>query len=381
MKLTGRTKWGIATVAIPVLLIAAFYLYPHLPYREENPPPETGEVRDVPPSWFDRALSSYYEKKSDEPIVAIIRQDIEAQVGAISPDGQYIATGGSVIRDMAIASVTENRIVKKFAIRSGNVSAVAYSPDGRYLATGRGFTAHLRHNESVNIWDVQSGTLIRNLPGPAGPEMIENHVNTLVFSPDSRTLAVSYFPQPNKGDSVHLFDIASGERILVFHPSRAAAGTLTFLLEGKFLGYEDLGGNYNVHEINTGKRVQQFGKPGVYALSPDGQYLAAGTREEKLLKIMDRQTGREIKVLGAAKGYFRLLAFSPDGQYLAVYSDDGLSIWDVSAGKVVRELKGQPDIMSNLIGFDPEGKYFAAVCNRYVVVWDFKKLIETGRAN
>ena len=93
-----------------------------------------------------------------------------AQIGAISPDGQYIATGGSIIRDVAISSIAEKRIVRKFAINSGNVNAIAYSPDGRYLATGRGFMAHMPHNESVNIWDAHSGKLIRNLPGPAGPE-------------------------------------------------------------------------------------------------------------------------------------------------------------------------------------------------------------------
>jgi len=381
MKLTGRTKWAIATVAIPVLLIAAFYLYPHLPYREENPPPATGEVRDVPPSWFDRTLSAYYEKKTDEPIVAIIRQDIDAQVGAISPDGQFIATGGSVIRDLRILSVSEKRIVRKLAIRGGDVAAVAFSPDGRYLATGRGFMAHMRHNESVNIWDAQSGRLIRNLPGPAGPEMILNNVTALAFSPDSRTLAVSYMPQPDKGNSVYLFNVSTGERIQVLHQSTYTEGPLFFLNGGRHLAYEGYKSAFIVYDVDTGKQVRHLSLNAAYALSPDGQYLAAGTSEEKLLKIIDFKTGREIKILGSAKGYYRLLAYSPDGLYLAASSDDGLAIWDVSAGKIVRKLKGHPDIMGNWIGFDPDGRYFAAVCNRYVVVWDFKRLISTERSN
>ena len=381
MKLTGRTKWAIATVAIPVLLIAAFYLYPHLPYREENPPPATGEVRDVPPSWFDRTLSAYYEKKTDEPIVAIIRQDIEAQVGAISPDGQFIATGGSVIRDLRILSVSEKRIVRKLAIRGGDVAAVAFSPDGRYLATGRGFMAHMRHNESVNIWDAQSGRLIRNLPGPAGPEMILNNVTALAFSPDSRTLAVSYMPQPDKGNSVYLFNVSTGERIQALHQSTYTEGPLFFLDGGKHLAYEGYKSTFIVYDVDTGKQVRHLSLNAAYALSPDGQYLAAGTSEEKLLKIIDFKTGREIKILGSAKGYYRLLAYSPDGLYLAASSDDGLAIWDVSAGKIVRKLKGHPDIMGNWIGFDPDGRYFAAVCNRYVVEWDFKRLISTERSN
>ena len=88
MKLTNRMKWGIATVAIPILALR-FSTSTHPARKGGYSAPATGEVREVAPSWIDRAFSFYYEKKTDEPIVAIIRQDIPAQVGAISPDGQY----------------------------------------------------------------------------------------------------------------------------------------------------------------------------------------------------------------------------------------------------------------------------------------------------
>ena len=182
----------------------------YLPDWNQDRPPETGEVRDISTSLIDRVLSAYYEWKTDEPIVAIIRQDIDAQIGAISPDGQYIATGGSVIRDIAISSIAEKRIVRKYAVDSGNVNAVAFSPDGRYLASGRGFMANRKHNESVHIWDIQSGKLVKTLAGPLGPERIENEVTALTFSPDSRFMAISYHPQPDGGDSIHLFDVTTG---------------------------------------------------------------------------------------------------------------------------------------------------------------------------
>jgi len=380
MKLTDRKKWGIAIVATPILAAALLYVYAILPEKEDIPP-ATGEVREIAPSWIDRAFSAWYEKKTDEPIVAIIRQEYPAQTGAISPDGKYIATGGSIIRDTEISSIAEKRVVRELAINSGNVLAVAFSPDGRYLATGRGFMANIRHNESVEIWDVQSGRLIRTLPGPAGPEKIENDVTALAFSPDSRSLVVSYSPQPDKGNSVHLFDLSNGERVLVFHPSRAAAGRFFFFNGGNYLGYEDFGGNFNLHELNTGNRKQQLPEIGICALSPDGQYLAARSNIEQHLRIIDRKTGREVRVLDTGKGYYRVLAYSPDGRYLAVNSDDGLLLWDLSAGRIVRQLKGHPDVVGNWIGFDAEGKYFAAVCNKYVVVWDFKKLISAKQSN
>ena len=376
MKLTGRTNWAIATIAIPVLFAASLYIYAIWP--EDRPPPETGEVRTVPPSWFDRAISFYYEKTSDEPIVAIIRQDIHALNGAISPDGQYIATGGSDIRDVAISSIAEKRIIRKLAIDSCTSSAVAFSPDGRYLATGRNFMAAIPHNESVNIWDAQSGKLIRNLPGPSAPKQYLNNVTALAFSPDSRYIAVSYISQPANGDSVHLFEVTTWARIQIMHSSKPAARQLVFLDGGKHLGYDDGSGTFNVYKVHTGQRVQQIGKYSVFALSLDGRYLAMGSDTEKQITILDRHTVRKTKLQDTTKGLYRLLACSPDGRHLAVYCSDGLFIWDVAAGKIVRQLKGHPFRVSEWIGFDAEGKYFAAVCYKYLVVWDFKKLISAG---
>ena len=376
MKLTDRDRRYIPVVILAALVLSLIYFYPRAEQPDqEPPPPATGEVREVPFSLVDWAISTWYEKTTREPVVAIIRQDIPAQVGAISPDGKYIAVGGTIIGAAAISSVEKKRIVRKFAIAPGIVMAVAFSPDGRYLATGRAFMPHAHHNESVNIWDAKSGKLIRNLHGPAGPERIENDVTSLAFSADSRYIAVGYHPQSNRGDSVHLFDVETGARLRVMHPSGLAQWYITFLDGGKYLGFEDDG--FNIHEVSTGKRVQQLYAPGACALSPDGRYLATGAR---LLRIIDRHTGEEVKTLGEVVGYYRVLSYSPDGRYLAAYNDGSLVIWDVATGKMVRELKAQPDIVCRSIGFDAEGKYFMAVCNKYVVVWDFKKLLSERRA-
>ena len=407
MKLTGRNKRLIPIVVVVVLVLSLLVFYPSrqtedprdpsawgialellslwmsptIP-EEQTLPPATGEVRTVPYSRFDRMISAWHELTTFEPVVAIIRQDVNAQTGAISPDGQFIATGGSTLRDTAISSIPEKRIVSKFAIDHGNIWAVAFSPDGRYLATGRGFMGNIPHNESVNIWDAQSGRLIRNLAGPAGPGMGENDATALAFSPDSRYLAVRYFPQRDGGDNVHLFDVESGKRVRTMHPSLCPRGFLTFFDGGKYLGCPGLGDELDVYDVASGKRVQRISAQALYAISPDGRYLAKATSADKTLRIIERMTGREVMVLGNAKGYHRVLAYSPDGRYLASSSDDGLKIWDTTAGKPVATLTAQPDHVSHWIGFDQKGRYFAAVCGWYVVVWDFQKLTaSSGLAN
>jgi len=401
MKLTDRDKRLIPIVVVVALVLSLLVFYPSrqtedrhepsawrtvffllailtspTPPEEQNLPPATGEVRPVPYSWSDRVISAWHELKTFEPVVAIIRQDINAQIGAISPDGNYIATGGSTIRDVAFSSVAEKQIIKKFAIHHGNILAVAFSPDGRYLATGRGFMASIPHNESVNIWDVQSGRLVRNLAGPSGPGMIQNETIALAFSPDSRYLAVSYFPQR---DNVHLFDVESGKRVRTMHPSLCPPGFLVFFDGGKYLACQGRSA-FEAYDVETGERVQYMSGPDMYTVSPDGKYLAKSTSEENSLLIIERITGREVRALGSSKGLY-LFAYSPDGRHLAEWGLNGLRIWDVTSGRVAATLTAQPDYVSEWIGFDPAGRYFAAVCGWYVVVWDFRKLISAQQAN
>jgi WD40 repeat protein len=53
---------------------------------------------------------------------------------------------------------------------------VAFSPDGRLLASGS-------EDNTVILWDVETGKQIRTLEGHTGP------VQSVAFSPDGRLLA------------------------------------------------------------------------------------------------------------------------------------------------------------------------------------------------
>ena len=371
MKLTDRDKRTIPVAIIAALVLALLFFYPRAEQTDqEPPPPATGEVREVPFSLVDWAISTWYEKPPGNPSWQSSGRTSPPRSGPSPPTASTLQSEGAII------SLRPSRVLRKSGsftnlIRSRHHHGRSIQSRREIPGDGPRFHAHANHNESVNIWDAESGRLIRNLPGPAGPNKIENDVTSLAFSPDSMFLAVGYTVQPG-GDSIHLFEVETGVRLKIMHPSRVAGGPLYFLSRGAFLGYRELSGDFNVYDVSTGKRVQQLHAPGPCALSPDGRYLATGAR---LLRIIDRETGREVKTLGEETGYYRAFAFSPDGRYLAAYSDGSLVLWDVTAGRKVRELKAQPDIVSYAIGFDAEGKYFMAVCNKYVVVWDFRKLI------
>jgi WD40 repeat protein len=105
--------------------------------------------------------------------LALGTDDSSVWAVAFSPDGRWLATGGSDqtarVWDVRSGQLHHN-------LRHGNwVRAVAFSPDGRWLATGC-------HDKTVRIWDLHNGQQQRTLRH-------DNWVWAVAFSPDGRWLA------------------------------------------------------------------------------------------------------------------------------------------------------------------------------------------------
>ncbi|MBN1417597.1 MAG: WD40 repeat domain-containing protein [Planctomycetes bacterium] len=110
------------------------------------------------------------------------------------------------------------------------------------------------------------------------------------------------------------------------------------------------------------------------AFSPDGRFLAVAggmPRASGATRILDAETGEDIRALDGPKDVVHAVAWSPDGRLLAAGSADGSAyVWSLPAGKLEAAL-GAHGAWVLGVSFDGGGKWLAtAGADRTARVWD-----------
>jgi eukaryotic-like serine/threonine-protein kinase len=237
------------------------------------------------------------------------------------------------------------------------VSCVAFSPDGQRLATGS-------VGNPVQIWDTVTGTIVKTLP--------EQHVVSLAFAPDGKTLGVG------GRDKVVLWNLeneqivfkheeVSGQFRIAFPPK----GTLLMIGKGAFplFSPENNGGTAELWDYAARELKQPFpDSGGCIALSLRGDRLATGSTNQTI-KIWDVPGGQCVTSLKTDEVI--AMALSPDGQTLVTsYWDSEVKFWDVTRGVQIGSLTNNQHRVWSLV-FSPDGRLLATGgTDQLVRLWD-----------
>ncbi|HEY1377145.1 MAG TPA: protein kinase [Gemmataceae bacterium] len=318
--------------------------------------------------------------------------------GAISPDGQTVATVGVstvTARDVATGrtigslpagfreyhgvvfhphrrqafaarndrpggfevvawDVDTGRRERAFAGEAGSISVIAISPDGRLLAAGgatksRGTAGDAAAPGIVHLWDLTTGKPAGTLSGDS------TSVIAAAFSPDNRRLVTA-----SRGGDLRLWDVTSAQPIRTTATGGAVLRSLAFSADGRRLACggtaagtaDDWSGTRGVLEVRDAATLRKEadlrghrGPVGGVAFGPDGRLASAAA--DGTVRLWDLGTGEEVLTLRVPLRELTGVAFSPDGRRLvAADSGGGATVWD--ARDVTDQTRGEREAVAEL---------------------------------
>ncbi|MEK6299587.1 MAG: caspase family protein [Acidobacteriota bacterium] len=265
------------------------------------------------------------------------------------------AKPGDVSVNQTRSAASKPEIVLQAGITSPQ-SQISFSPDGRLLASMG------RDGNSIKLWEVASGRLLRQLDIGIPSMGVSSMARPFRFSADGRTLIAM------ADGKVRRWEVETG-RELPGTNLPAAKDFIAALLseEGRILAASNLDSSaVRLWDTTAGRELQavtfekedRLGEQDSIALSPNGSLLAALTETTKASRKGSVETTIQIKFWEVASGKktqsFKVsstpmqfgvpgvtgepasLAFSGDGAWVAVRNEGSMKIWDVATG---RELK------------------------------------------
>jgi WD40 repeat protein len=257
------------------------------------------------------------------------------------------------------------------------IQGTAVSPDGQIVATAA-------QDDTVKLWRVDDGSLIRTLTGHLG------HVNSVAFTPDGQYLVSGgefVFGCGGGGESVaavegcgnvKLWRVSDGAFIGDFSaPQSNLVYSVAISTDGTLLAAGYQVGWINIWRISDRQLMQTLvGDPGTptsipqvfsVAFSPDRQLLAAGTGSNTV-RIFRVSDGALVRTLTGHTFFVASVAFSPDGTTLASGSwDQTVRLWQVTGLRLRRIVRAMDPVYS--VAFSGDSLTLAVGAGDTVRLW------------
>jgi WD40 repeat protein len=341
-------------------------------YPPEDPSPEE-RVRDLEFSPDGTKLAVTRDNGSTQLIDVVSRKslgyfgpddrpaaqiDVRGDSPGASPDNDSAVSAAFNSTSSQLASGSRDGLVHVWAIDGGRellrivhgapVSQIAFHPKISQLVTAT-------EDGHVRIFDVGGAKLLADFQCPG-------KIGAASFSPTGDLVAAL-----SEG-GVSLFDLAN-RKLLRTMPSGEAPFTLAFSKDGKRLDaaagdfayvWEVAGGRQLLKATHAASSETLIPTRWIVsaAISPDGKFMAYAARGDKLARVWNVDTGRQILELKHDSSV-AAVAFNADGTRLGTGSYDGTArVWELPSGREIDRVSHGGG--SEVLVFGPGGDRFAS---------------------
>lgn len=284
---------------------------------------------------------------------------LQVQRVSFSPDGKILASG-SLDQTVKLWDVATGNLLRTLTGHKGGVLSVVFSPDGKTIASGS-------EDKTIKFWDVATGRENKLIAGHS------TRVTSLAFSSDGKLLASG-----GQDSTVKVWDVTSGRALktLVGHLDKVTS--LSFSPDNKTLASGSWDYTISLWQVSTGKKTRTLkGHSHTVAsvsFSPDGKWLVSGS-QDKTLKLWEVASGKNQRTLKGHTDAVFTVAFSPNDKTIASGSNDGtVKLWNAVSGKEIKTLKGHSKWVAS-VAFSPDGKTIASGSgDKTMKLWDVTKV-------
>ncbi len=281
-------------------------------------------------------------------------EEVNSFVLAFSPDGRYLASDGQN-NTVVIWDLAGGNVVRRFSGHTSAMRSIVFSPDGKLLVSGS-------DDRTARVWDIESGTQRAMFTDPAAA------ITSVSLSPDGKTAVTG-------GSATILWNVDNGQKIREFSGNTTGVWILP---DGKSLLTTNGIKTVKLLDLETGKELRQFaGHTEVIrniAVSKDGRLLLTGSYDStaRLWEIVPTQT----RIFTGHTSSVIDVTFSPDGKFALSGSGDSTArLWNVATGQEIRQFVGHSRAVQ-AVEYSPDGKYvLTGGADRTLRLWD----VETGQ--
>jgi len=230
---------------------------------------------------------------------------------------------------------------------------------------------------SVDIWDVNTGILIRKIKLP------EDRFSFASFNQEGDKVVTG-----SDKSGISVWNVLTGAKESDLKPQPAdlytekgfkypETGTVYYSADNQFI-ISGVGDNTAIlFDVKSGKEIRKYKKTNSTCTSciaeaiitPDNKFILSSRSDS--VKMFDRVSGRLVREFYGQGGSPEGLSISPDNKYISAIEYGVAEVWDLNSGKLLLQAGDYSDNKVLSAAISPDGKHIITGSEKRITdVWD-----------